>query len=146
MEIELRFQAQSLSIRKLWSGTALVQELLIDPIPCEAQTPTGATQTNMPTKDLIERGLEKIQQQYGQWSFDIPLPHGVWTRGNQEIPHTRLKRILQVAHDLCTKPLGHCRVLDLGCLDGLFAIEFALHGADTVNQCNHFFGFFPFFR
>ena len=86
----------------------------------------------MPTKEFIERRLEELQQQYGQWSFDIPLPHGVWTRGNEKIPHTRLKRILQVAHDLCPKPLGQCRVLDLGCLDGLFAVEFALHGADTV--------------
>lgn len=64
--------------------------------------------------------------------FDIPLPFDIWTRGNCQISHTRLKRIVQVVSDLSEKPLSECSVLDLGCLDGIFSIEFAKHGANTI--------------
>src|SRR5689334_17072208 len=86
----------------------------------------------MPTKEAIEDGIREIKQKFGDWSSDIPLPHGVWTNGNQKIPQTRVKRVVQIAQDLCSKPLSQCRVLDLACLDGMFSIEFALHGAQTV--------------
>jgi methyltransferase family protein len=86
----------------------------------------------MLTKEFIEKGIRDINQQFGEWSSDIPLPHDIWTKGNQKTPHTRLKRVIQIAQDLCPKPLSQCRVMDLGCLDGMFSIEFALHGAETV--------------
>jgi 2-polyprenyl-3-methyl-5-hydroxy-6-metoxy-1,4-benzoquinol methylase len=44
----------------------------------------------------------------------------------------RLSRCLQIAADLCRKPLNELRILDLGCLEGLYAIEFARHGAEAV--------------
>ena len=80
-------------------------------------------------KDRIQERMAQLVAQYGEWVYDLPLPHGIWTRGNQGIPHTRLKRLLQIVKDLSRKPLSSCRILDLGCLDGLFAIEFGLHGA-----------------
>jgi|SRR5215207_5202039 len=76
--------------------------------------------------------MAQLVEKYGEWTYDIPLPHGVWTRGNEGIPHTRLKRVLQIARDLSAKPLGFCRILDLGCLDGQFSIEFALTGAEVI--------------
>jgi len=86
-------------------------------------------------------GLSEHVQRYGEWFYDIPLPHGLWTRGNEGLPHTRLKRVLQVASDISLKPLSECRVLDLGCLDGLFSIEFGLQGAQVtgieVREANH---------
>jgi len=84
------------------------------------------------SKEEISRGLSEHVQKHGEWVYDIPLPHGFWTRGNEGLPHTRLKRILQVASDTSLKPLSECRVLDLGCLDGLFSIEFALQGAHVT--------------
>jgi SAM-dependent methyltransferase len=72
-------------------------------------------------------------QDVGPWTYDIPLGDGVWTR-DERLPHTRLRRVVQIAHDLVGKPLGDCRVLDLGCLDGLFALEFGMHGADVVGM------------
>lgn len=84
------------------------------------------------SKEAIQQGLDELKRKYGDWAYDIPLPYGIWTGGNLQKPHTRLKRILQIASDLSNKPLSDCRVLDLGCLDGIFSIEFALHGARTI--------------
>ncbi len=84
------------------------------------------------SKEAIQQRLDELKRKYGDWAYDIPLPYDIWTGGNLQKPHTRLKRILQIANDLCNKPLSACRVLDLGCLDGIFSIEFALHGATTI--------------
>jgi len=83
-------------------------------------------------KAQLEQGLEALKQAHGEWTYDIPLPYGVWTRGNLQIPHTRLRRIVQIVSDWGRKPLAQCRVLDLGCLDGMFSIEFAQRGAQTI--------------
>ena len=83
-------------------------------------------------REELQRALDEMKRNYGEWTFDIPLPFGLWTRGNLQIPHTRLKRVVQVVSDLSAKPLSECRILDLGCLDGIFSLEFALHGAETI--------------
>jgi len=85
----------------------------------------------MEKSEIIER-LNNLKQQYGEWSYDIPLPYNIWTKGNIQMPHTRLKRIVQLVNDTVGKPLSECRVLDLGCLDGQFSIEFAQQGATTL--------------
>jgi len=85
----------------------------------------------MKKEELLSK-LEAIKRQHGEWAYDIPLKDDVWTRGNLKIPHTRLKRIVQLCSDLVGKPLNECRVLDLGALDGQFSIEFAQQGAQTI--------------
>lgn len=86
----------------------------------------------MQSKESIQRSLDELKREYGDWTYDIPLPFDIWTKGNLQIPHTRLKRIVQVVSDLSEKPLSECCILDLGCLDGKFSVEFALQGANTV--------------
>jgi 2-polyprenyl-3-methyl-5-hydroxy-6-metoxy-1,4-benzoquinol methylase len=79
----------------------------------------------------IERRLRAIEEQHGPWTaMAIQLADGTYTRA--AAPDYRLKRILQVCSDLVRKPLNECRVLDLACLEGHYAIEFAMHGAEVV--------------
>jgi hypothetical protein len=47
-------------------------------------------------------------------------------------PHLRLRRITQTIADLAGKPWQDMRILDLGSLEGLFAIECAVHGAKVL--------------
>jgi SAM-dependent methyltransferase len=87
---------------------------------------------DVPERSEIVRRLGDVTDRYGEWTYDVPLPHGIWTKGNLEVPHTRLKRIVQAACDIAGKPLSSCRILDLGCLEGQFTAEFALQGADAL--------------
>lgn len=93
--------------------------------------PTVKTITHKEQSALVKE-LEYVKNQYGEFIYDIPLPEGIWTNGGLDVPHTRLKRILQVVSDLSKKPLNKIRVLDLGSLDGQFSLEFAYHESDVV--------------
>ncbi|MEP7207613.1 MAG: class I SAM-dependent methyltransferase [Casimicrobiaceae bacterium] len=44
----------------------------------------------------------------------------------------KVRRILQLTRDLVGGPLAGVRLLDLGCGEGVYAIEAALHGADVL--------------
>lgn len=68
---------------------------------------------------------------HGPWTaMSIKLSVGVYTR--EEAVDHRLKRILQACSDVVGKPLAACRVLDLACLEGHYALEFARHGSEVV--------------
>ncbi|MBA2630664.1 MAG: methyltransferase domain-containing protein [Thermoleophilaceae bacterium] len=74
-----------------------------------------------------------LVERYGAWTaHDVQLAEGVWTRDHPPGDAPRLRRVLQLASDLAAKPVEQLRVLDLGCLEGQYAIEFALHGAEVV--------------
>lgn len=85
-------------------------------------------------KDQIQDQFNKIKGQWGEWTaHNIQLgPElytvGAYVRGDEFV----VKRTLQVAADLVGKPLNQTRVLDLGCLEGLYSVEFAKHGAEVV--------------
>ena len=80
---------------------------------------------------MATKEIERVIQEHGPWTaMAIRLPDGSYTR--QPAVDYRLRRILQLGADLVRKPLSQCRVLDLACLEGHYAIEFALHGAEVV--------------
>lgn len=75
---------------------------------------------------------DQTASRHGEWTaHDIGLAEGVSTRLGRG-DHHRLRRCLQLAADLTGRPLDALRVLDLGALEGQYAIEFALHGAEAV--------------
>ncbi len=75
--------------------------------------------------------LQRVIDEHGPWTaMAIKLKDGSYTR--ERAADYRLRRLLQVSVDLVGKPLAECRVLDLACLEGHYAIEFALHGAEVL--------------
>jgi SAM-dependent methyltransferase len=84
------------------------------------------------TREELERRHADIVAEHGEWTYDIPVGHGFWTRGNDGDPHTRLRRVLQAIDDFAPTPLDACRVLDIACLEGQYAIECALRGASVI--------------
>ena len=83
-------------------------------------------------RDSILNEKKRIEDQFGPWTTDIKLPGGIMTRGDGAGPDPRLRRIVQIISDLANKPWNDLRILDLGSLEGLFPIEFALRGADVI--------------
>lgn len=78
-----------------------------------------------------EKTKDDVIAAHGPWSaMAIRLGPGAYTRDDQV--DFRLRRLVQVAADAVGKPLSACRVLDLACLEGHYAIEFALQGAKAV--------------
>jgi hypothetical protein len=75
----------------------------------------------------------KIASTSGDWvAHNIITPHGYTISPNIAGDHFRLRRILQIVSDCQLKPLKDLRVIDFGCHEGLYSIEFARHGASVV--------------
>jgi 2-polyprenyl-3-methyl-5-hydroxy-6-metoxy-1,4-benzoquinol methylase len=86
------------------------------------------------TADRIERHKNGIIEKFGPWSaHNIHLGAGVYTIGDSIVgDEIKLRRIVQSVADVAQKPISALRILDLACLEGLYAAEFARHGAEVV--------------
>lgn len=81
---------------------------------------------------MLNETTTQFVREHGAWTaMAIKLSDGSYTR-EPVAPDYRLVRLLQVASDVAKKPLDQCRVLDLACLEGHYAIEFAAHGAEAL--------------
>ena len=94
----------------------------------------------MPDRDLSRASPGELRERLGEltkagrpWSRQTYLRDGVYTVGDRPLATDfRLRWLLQLASDLFGGELTGARVLDLGCEEGHFAVEFARHGADVV--------------
>src|SRR6476620_11158911 len=85
------------------------------------------------TADTLQQ-KQKLIEKYGPWTaHNIHLGDSVYTISDQiRGDEVLARRILQIVFDVLPMPLSSARVLDLACLEGLYAIEFAQHGAQAV--------------
>jgi SAM-dependent methyltransferase len=81
----------------------------------------------------IQDDMRALVEAHGPWTaYNIKLGDGVETAPQFAGPHFRLRRAVQIISDLAGKPWKDLRILDLASLEGIFAIEFALQGAQSV--------------
>jgi SAM-dependent methyltransferase len=85
----------------------------------------------MNEQELRVRKAE-IEAQFGPWTGNISLGRGLETNPQSACPHMRLRRTIQGIADISGKPWNKLRILDLGSLEGIYALEFACHGAQVV--------------
>jgi SAM-dependent methyltransferase len=82
--------------------------------------------------ELRER-VREVTATGRQWSRQTYLRDGVYTVGDRPFATDfRLRWLLQLASDVFGGELAGLRVLDLGCEEGHFAVEFARQGAEVV--------------
>lgn len=93
------------------------------------------------TERKIEAMRRAVVERYGPWTaHPIHLGGGVYTyeadrpdfAKQAEGVAQEVRAFLQAVADVVRRPLETLRVLDLGCLEGLYGLEFALHGAEVV--------------
>jgi SAM-dependent methyltransferase len=84
-------------------------------------------------EEILARKQELIDR-HGAWTaHNIRLADGLYTIGERIIgDEIKLRRVTQIVADVAAKPFHELRVLDLACLEGLYAIEFARLGAEVV--------------
>lgn len=82
----------------------------------------------------IKRRKNVLEERYGRWTaHNIHLGGGIYTIDNKVVgDEYQLRRVMQIFSDVSRKPLGDVRALDLGCLEGLYAVELAKRGARVV--------------
>ena len=84
--------------------------------------------------EQIEYEKQKVVKMFGKWTaHNIHLGEGVYTIGKDlQGDEIKLRRIVQIITDLSNGLLHNLRILDLACLEGLYGIELARHGAQVV--------------
>ncbi len=82
----------------------------------------------------IRRDKSVLEQRYGPWTaHNIHLTGDLYTMANEVVgDEWQLRRVLQIIADLARQPWEQLRVLDLACLEGLYAVELARQGARVV--------------
>lgn len=88
----------------------------------------------MPEVESLRREKEAIEARHGPWTaHNVRLAEGLYTIAPEPTgDEVKLRRIVQLVSDMHGGRLSDLRVLDLACLEGMYAIEFATRGAQVV--------------
>jgi len=82
----------------------------------------------------VEWSREKIlevRDLLSPWSHNIALPHGVYTAACDAY-YSAHREIMRVVRERLGPDFSGRRIADIGCLEGYFSIECALHGAEVL--------------
>jgi hypothetical protein len=84
--------------------------------------------------DLLENKKALVIDKFGPWTAsNIHLMDHFYTIGEHiQGDEVKLRRVLQVVSDAASRPIETIRLLDLACHEGIYAIEFARHGANVL--------------
>lgn len=84
--------------------------------------------------EAINKQKKAIIEKYGSWTaHNIRLDKDIYTIDNRIVGNEiSLRRIVQIVSDISDKSIKNLRILDLACLEGLYAIELAQHGAKVA--------------
>jgi ubiquinone/menaquinone biosynthesis C-methylase UbiE len=84
--------------------------------------------------ESLKHRQHMVVDKFGPWTAsNIHLADHFYTIGEHiQGDEVKLRRILQVVSDAANKPLEAIRLLDLACHEGIYAIEFARHGANVL--------------
>jgi hypothetical protein len=80
----------------------------------------------------LREEMQQVIERSGDWTdHNIHIAGDLYTIGD-DVVSPRLRRIVQIVSDVSQAPLASLRVLDLACLEGLYAVELARQGAQAV--------------
>lgn len=84
--------------------------------------------------ESVRREKEAIEARHGPWTaHNIRLADGLYTISAEPAgDEVKLRRVTQLSLDVFGGSLQGVRVLDLACLEGMYALELAQRGAEVV--------------
>jgi SAM-dependent methyltransferase len=84
--------------------------------------------------ESLEQEKAAVEARHGPWTaHNIRLADGLYTISAKPAgDEVKLRRVTQLALDVCGGSLSGVRVLDLASLEGMYALEFARRGAQVV--------------
>ncbi len=85
-------------------------------------------------RSAIEERKAQLEREHGPWTaHNVRLADGLYAIGAAPAgDEVKLRRVIQIVSDLARKPIPELRVLDLACLEGMYALELAARGAQVT--------------